>query len=179
MRIEKIILGILLLFLVSCKTASQNESITNPIIERNNLKADKEKIFPFPIGYVNDYEQIFTKEQSKKLEKLISDYEKSTTKEIAVVTIDSIEPYDNMKDFATDLSNEWRVGKFQKDNGLVIVFSKSLKELRISTGNNTEKILTDEICKKIIDSSMVPEFKKGEFYLGIEKGINELIAKWK
>ncbi|TDQ27534.1 TPM domain-containing protein [Tenacibaculum caenipelagi] len=176
MKTDKIILGFLLLFLVSLENFSQNDSIKKQIIEIINFK---NKNFPFPIGYVNDYEQIFTKEQNEKLEKLISDYEKSTTNEIAIVTISSIEPYDNINDFATDLSNDWGVGKSKKDNGLVIIISKNLRLIRISTGNNTEKILTDEICKKIIDNTMIPEFRKGEFYTGIKKGLNKLISKWK
>ena len=179
MKKQKIILGILLIFLTSFSVFSQNDTIKNPIVQRNSLKIDEKNNFPFPIGFVNDYEHIFTKEQNEKLEKLISDYEKLTTREIAIVTINSIEPYDNFKDFSTDLSNDWGVGKYKKDNGLVIVFSKNLKELRISTGNETEKILTNEICKKIIDNFMIPEFKNGKFYTGIEKGLIELINKWK
>ncbi|GAA4239678.1 hypothetical protein GCM10022291_34970 [Postechiella marina] len=53
-----------------------------------------------------------------------------------------------------------------------------MRKIRISTGHGTEKILTDEICKKIIDQTIIPEFKNGDYYSGIEKGITELIAKW-
>ena len=65
------------------------------------------------------------------------------------------------------------------NNGLVIVVSKNLKQTAISTGFGTEKILTDLICKKVIDSVMIPEFKKDEFSTGIKKGLAELISKWK
>lgn len=135
--------------------------------------------FTKPIGYVNDFENIFTSEQRIKLDKRIGVYELETTNEIVIVTIDSIEPYENINDFATDLSNEWGIGKTEKNNGLLILFSKSLREIRISTGLGTEKILTDEICKKVIDQTIIPEFKKGNYYNGIEKGLTELIAKWK
>ncbi|MDP2060027.1 MAG: TPM domain-containing protein, partial [Flavobacteriaceae bacterium] len=46
-------------------------------------------------------------------------------------------------------------------------------------GTGTEMILTDEICKEVIDNTIIPEFKNGEFYSGIKKGVNELIKKWK
>ncbi|REH45858.1 TLP18.3/Psb32/MOLO-1 phosphatase superfamily protein [Tenacibaculum gallaicum] len=61
---------------------------------------------------------------------------------------------------------------------MTIVFSKTLRKIRISTGIGTEHILTDEICKDVIEKTIIPKFKKGEYYLGIEKGITELIAKW-
>ncbi len=77
------------------------------------------------------------------------------------------------------MSNEWGIGKAEKNNGLLILFSKSLGEIQISTGTGTEKILTDKICKKVIDQIIIPEFKKGEFHNGIKKGLEKLITEWK
>ena len=70
------------------------------------------------------------------------------------------------------------IGLKEKDNGLSIVFSKSLKKIKISTGIGTEKVLTDVICKKIIDQTIISEFENGDYYNGIEKGLAELITKW-
>ena len=53
-----------------------------------------------------------------------------------------------------------------------------LREIRISTGLGTEKTLTDEICKKVIDSIIIPEFKNENYYEGVEKGIRSLIKQW-
>ena len=142
-------------------------------------EADSITKFPKPIGFVNDFEQIFTIEQRQLLEMKLTEYEKSTTREFVIITIDSIKPYENIKNFATDLSNEWGIGKKETNNGIAIVMSKSLRQIRISTGLGTEKILTDEICKNIIDQTIIPEFKNGDYYSGIEKGITELMSKWK
>ncbi|MFD1161091.1 TPM domain-containing protein [Hwangdonia seohaensis] len=144
----------------------------------SNLVLDSIGNFPLPIGYVSDYEKIFSERQISHLTKLIIDYEQKTTREIAIVTISSIEPYENVKDYATDLANEWKIGKPEKDNGLIILFSKNLRQIRIATGTGTEQKLTDEICKKVIDSTIVPEFKKGKYYNGIESGLKELMKRW-
>lgn len=167
----------LLLFLIVLATeVSAQETELNETGSSVSL-VNKLKI-PHPIGYVNDFEDILNSEQKNKLGQTIHEYEKQTTREIVIVTVKTIEPYDDIKDFATDLSNMWGVGKREKDNGLAIIFSKSLKQVRISTGYGTEKILTDDICKKVINEVMIPEFKKGEYYIGIEKDLAELIAKW-
>ena len=68
---------------------------------------------------------------------------------------------------------------WKKNNGLTIVVCNSCRQIGIATGYGTELILTDEICKKVIDETIIPEFKNGEFYNGIKKGVTELIAKWK
>ena len=178
MRIIKLIIGIFLLGLIACKTNNVPESNVNPIVQKNPTEYDGMR-FPKPIGFVSDYENVFTIEQRQILEKRLTEYEQSTTREFVIITVDSIKPYENLKKFATDLSNDWRIGKKETNNGLSIIFSKSLREIRISTGLGTEKILTDEICKNIIDQTIIPEFKNGDYYSGIEKGITELIAKWK
>tara|TARA_R110002072_G_scaffold283857_1_gene447528 strand:- start:2935 stop:3525 length:591 start_codon:yes stop_codon:yes gene_type:complete len=134
--------------------------------------------FPFPIGSVSDYENVFNESQISELTEIISDYENETTREIAIVTIKTIEPYDNITDYSTDLANEWGIGNPETDNGLLILFSKNLREIRISTGLGTEKKLTDEICKRVIDETIVPRFKNEEYYSGIENGLRELIKYW-
>ncbi|MFC6999044.1 TPM domain-containing protein [Rufibacter roseus] len=139
----------------------------------------KESKFPKPIGYVNDFENILSKEQIKELTEIITSFERKTTNQIAVVTISSVEPYSDFDQYALDLSKEWGVGRKEKNNGLTIVFSKSLSKIRISTGLGTEKVLTDEICQSIIDQFMVPKFKEGQFYDGISSGLTELIKHWK
>jgi len=146
---------------------------------KSDLVLDSIGDFPFPIGSVSDYEKIFNDVQISNLTKIISEYEEKTTREIAIVTVNSIEPYENISDYSTDLANEWGIGNSETDNGLLILFSKNLREIRISTGYGTEKILTDELCKKVIDETIIPEFKKGDYYSGIEKGMTELIKKWK
>jgi len=135
--------------------------------------------FPKPIGIINDFGQIFTESQRTELSKILYDYDIETTRQIVVVTIDSIKPYDNIQRYATDLGQTWGVGNAEKDNGLVIVVCNPCRQIGIATGTGTELILKDEICKEVIDNTIIPEFKNGEFYIGIKKGVAELIEKWK
>ncbi len=134
--------------------------------------------FRAPIGYVNDFENVFKENEMNTLEALLVDYEQRSTNEIVVVTIDSITPFNNIHRFSTELGNKWKVGKEDKDNDLIIVFSKKLKSIGISTGYGTEKILTDLVCKKVIDSTITPKFKRAEYFMGIKNGIEEFISKW-
>ncbi|MFB9865114.1 TPM domain-containing protein [Rufibacter immobilis] len=137
-----------------------------------------ERKFPRPVGYVNDFENILTPEQVEALNKILVDYKQKTTNEIAVVTVPSIAPYSDFDEYALELSKEWGVGEKGKNNGLTIVFSKTLTRVRISTGLGTEKILTDEVCQRVVDQIMVPNFQKGKLYEGISLGTAELIKLW-
>ncbi len=144
----------------------------------NSPVFDSIRNFPVPIGSISDYENVFSKDQINTLTTIIADYEQKTTREIAIVSIQAIEPYDNIAAYTIDLSNEWGIGKAETNNGLLILFSTNLRKIRIATGLGTEKILTDTICKRIIDQVIIPEFKKGNHYNGIEKGLIALINAW-
>ncbi|NIJ46631.1 uncharacterized protein FHR24_003126 [Wenyingzhuangia heitensis] len=177
MKTRKIKINLFLILLISITSLCNSQSIEKET--RNLFFAPLKKEFPIPLGFINDFENILTKEERRELNNIISNFEKSSSNEIAIITINSIKPYTDIKQFTEDLSNEWGVGKKNKKNGLTILFSKNLRKIQISTGLNTEKIITNEICKNVIDYEIIPEFKKGKYYSGIRKGLMKLIEKWK
>lgn len=128
---------------------------------------------------VFDRENILTGVRVKELNQIISDFEKETTNEIAVVTTDNIGDHEKMVFYADEFGNEHGVGKPGKDNGLAIVFSKTLRETFIATGHYTESILKDEVCREIVDSLMIPEFKQENYFAGIKKGLEGCIRMWR
>lgn len=140
-------------------------------------KADVQ--FPNRVGYVNDFEGIFTPEQVKVLNEQVAKHEKETTNDIAIATIASFEPYANLFDYSLALANQWDIGRKDKKNGIVIVMGKQIRQIRIQVGYGLESKLRDEEAKRIIDQTMVPEFKKGDYYAGLKKGLAEIIKEIK
>jgi uncharacterized protein len=135
----------------------------------------------FPIkslGSTSDYEHIFTSDQISELDSIISKFEKETTNEIAIVTIDSSwttkERFDSL---VLTIANDWGVGKKGINNGLVIGISTGLRKIRISNGYGIEAKLTDAETKKIIDDIILPEFKKGNYFIGTKNGLLALMLK--
>jgi uncharacterized protein len=135
--------------------------------------------FPAATGNVNDFENLFNAKQIAELEKIISDFERETGNRIVVASIENITPYEKFDQYTLDLSNHWSAGTPEKDNGLTVMFSKSLRQIRISTGNGIENVISDEECKEVIDTAIIPEFKKGNFYDGVKLGVLKLIELWK
>lgn len=172
----KILILFLTLNLLSCKGSAQETK--EPKTEIDFSETIK-STFPKPIGIINDYGKVFLELQRTELSKVLYDYNIETTRQIVVVTIDSIKPYQNIQKYAVDLGNEWGIGNAEKNNGLTIVVCNPCRQIGIATGTGTELILTDEICKNVIDQTIIPEFKNGKFYGGIKNGVAELIKKWK
>ena len=131
------------------------------------------------ISWIYDYEEILTKSQERYLNSIISDYEKKSTNEIMIVTSKDIGEFETAIQYAADFGSTREVGKNGKDNGLVIFVSKNLSETALSTGYGTDKTFKDEICKKIVDSCMIPLFREEKYFDGIKVGIDECIKEWK
>ena len=174
----KILILFLTLNLLSCKGLAQESETKKPTPEFDFSDMEK-STFPKPVGIINDFGQVFTESQRTELTKVLYNYDIETTRQIIVVTIDSIKPYRNIQKYTTDLGNNWGVGTAEKNNGLIIVVCNACRQIGIATGTGTELILTDEICKNVIDQTIIPEFKNGNFYGGIKNGVVELIKKWK
>ena len=119
---------------------------------------------------VLDTEHDLTLIQISKLDSLFRSHEKKTTNEIALVTTQDYKPDTSILFFAVNFGRKYGVGKKNKNNGVVIVFSANNRQTIISTGYGTEKILKDEIAKKIIDSLMLPLFKQARIFDGLWEG---------
>ena len=74
-------------------------------------------------------------------------HEKITTNEIALVTTPDYGTDSTLERFALNFGNKYGIGKKEKNNGVLIVFTNAIRQTRISTGYGTEKVLKDEIAK--------------------------------
>ncbi|MFV0565672.1 MAG: TPM domain-containing protein [Flavobacteriaceae bacterium] len=164
---------IFILIFLSYKTTKEDTAAEPQKTELNVLQ------FPQQIGFVNDFEKIFTEENIKSLENILSNYKTNYNREIAIITIESIPENIDFYQYAIQISEHWKTGNDSKGNGLTIVLSKTLRKVRISTTGKTKALyLSDEFCEKVIHETMIPEFKKGNYYNGVSLGINKLIEQW-
>jgi uncharacterized protein len=132
-------------------------------------------VIPEPKGYINDFAGMISKESTKSLEDQLSEYEKQTTNEIAVVTVKTIGGK-TIEDYSIALAEKWKVGKENKDNGVILLIAKEEKKIRIEVGYGLEATLTDGEAKQIIDQEISPRFKSDDFAGGIQAGVNSIIA---
>ncbi|WP_064965821.1 TPM domain-containing protein [Tenacibaculum ovolyticum] len=180
MKIDtKVVIIFLALSLLSLKGIAQETDSKKTLFEFNLSTVKKFKETKLNGQIVNDYDSIFSPSQRKELSNIIYNYNIKTTRQIVVVTINSIHPYTDIQKMATALGKYWRVGTTEKDNGLIILLCKPCKQISIATGIGTKLILTDKVCKETVDKTIIPLFKHGEFYNGVKTGMIELIKKWK
>jgi uncharacterized protein len=132
---------------------------------------------PKPAGFVTDYEGVFTEKEKAILNEIITIYERKSSNEIAVVSVVSIDPYKSMADYSLALGNKWGVGKKNKNNGVIIVFGRKIRQVWIRVGDGLRSKLGNEEIKTIIDTKIIPEFRKEDYFTGIKNGIDAIIEK--
>ncbi len=158
--------------------ASVRGSLAAQVSAATPARAPEQDTIPRPVGYINDFEHLFTPEQSDTLDNMLHDYEQRTTIEIAVLTADSsLTMYGNFDFFTLKTMSAWRVGKKESNNGMLIGISRSFRKIRIQDGGGIEKVLSNADTKKIIDESFIPFFKKGQYYEGLLNGLKTLMQR--
>lgn len=120
--------------------------------------------------YVTDYTNTLTKEQNLDISKQLGDLEKATKYQVAVVMLNDIDG-DYIEHYAVKLYEKLGLGNADTKQGALFLISKNTREMRIEVGYGLEPILTDGITKNILDNYVRPEFKNGNYYEGIKKGV--------
>lgn len=124
---------------------------------------------------VYDQAQMMTKPEAQKLERKLINYSDTTSTQIVVITINSLEGND-IAMYATELAHKWGIGQKGKDNGIVLLVSKTDRKMTIRTGYGVEHLLTDALSRRIIENIITPQFKRGNFYQGLDEGTDAIIA---
>lgn len=133
---------------------------------------------PVPPRLVNDYADILTDKQERMLEHKLVAYNDSTSTQICVVTVTSLDGTTS-DDFAQKLGEKWGVGG-KENNGVVILVkpktSDELGDVSIQVGYGMEPYITDAVNYGIRTKEMIPAFKEGNYYKGIDNAVDAIIG---
>lgn len=129
---------------------------------------------PSPPRLVNDYANVLTAAQQSELEAKLVAFDKSTSTQIAIVIVNSVEGRD-IAEVGTELLRSWGVGGSKNNNGVVLLVAYKDRKLNISTGYGLEKSLPDITAQQIIDYTIKPRFKGSDYYHGLDEGVTAIM----
>lgn len=130
---------------------------------------------PKPTGkLISDYARILNQKQEERLEKKLRKYLEVSSTEIAVVTILSLEGEDP-KLYTKELIQQWLTSRNSSIKSLMVLISAQDQEIVIQNAFGLESVLVDDITQPIVDVHMLPKFKLGNYYGGIDAGTDQII----
>lgn len=100
-------------------------------------------------------------------------YNDTTSTEIMIVIIPTTKG-ENIGLLAPKWGHKWEIGQAKEDNGVFILLAKEDRKIWISPGYGVEDRLTAGINGTIIRSIIIPEFKKGDYFAGLDKGTDAI-----
>lgn len=128
---------------------------------------------PNPPRLVNDAAGVLSSDQVETLERKLVALDDSTSNQIAVVLIKSLGDY-AIEDYAVKLFREWGIGNKKTNNGILIIAAIDDRKMWIEIGYGLEGAIPDVTASSIYRNEMVPEFRKQNYYQGIDNAINAL-----
>lgn len=122
---------------------------------------------------VYDYGKVLSDTEKSSLEEKLIRYSDSTTTQIVVVTVPTINGED-IGLLAPKWGHTWGVGQAKEDNGVFILLAVKERKIWIAPGYGVEDRLTAGINGELIRNIIIPEFKAGSYFQGLDKGADAI-----
>jgi uncharacterized protein len=124
---------------------------------------------------VHDEAHILSQNTIDILEASLKTHEDSTTNQVAVLIIPSLEG-DVLEEYSLRVAHdEWKLGTKGNDNGVLLLIAVEDRKMRIEVGEGLEGVLTDAITSRIIRNEIAPAFRNQSYDVGITDGVNAII----
>jgi uncharacterized protein len=125
---------------------------------------------------VVDQTRTLSPSQQGALEQKLAAFQQRKGSQVAVLIVPTTEP-ESIEPFATRVFDQWKPGRGKVngkwvDDGVILLVAKNDRKMRFEVGYGLEGALPDATAKRIIDETIAPLFKQGDFYGGIDAGVD-------
>lgn len=122
---------------------------------------------------VTDQIGLLSSSQREVMEAQLSALEKEKGSQVAVLIVSSTSP-ETIEQYSIRVADEWKLGRSDPDDGVLFLVAKADRKVRIEVGYGLEGAIPDAIAKRIIENNVIPHFRDGDYYLGIEEGLESI-----
>jgi uncharacterized protein len=130
--------------------------------------------FPALTGRVVDEAGLLDVTMRAQLDQTLAELEAKTSDQLVVVTLKSLQGT-SIEDYGYQLGRHWQIGQKDKNNGVLLIVAPNERKVRIEVGYGLEGTLTDAISSFIVQNSILPRFKAGDFAGGIRRGAEDIV----
>jgi len=129
---------------------------------------------PTPKEFLNDYAGVTSVSKQKELNGQLAQFCKATSNQVVVAIFPKLDSNLSMDEYTIKVANSWEVGQRGKNNGVVLFVFVNDRKMRIQVGLGLTNVLTDNLCKKIIDEDLKPRFRNADFEGGLTDGVKSI-----
>lgn len=123
---------------------------------------------------VTDLTGTLSDAQKASMEAKLAQFEEKKGSQITVLIVPTTQPED-IAQYSLRVVEKWKIGRSKVDDGVLLIIAKNDRRLRIEVGYGLEGVLNDATSKRIISEVIGPYFKQGQYFEGIDSGLNKII----
>ncbi len=110
-----------------------------------------------------------------RIEAKLAELEAKKGSQLAVLIVPTTQP-EEIEQYGIRVADVWKIGRKDVDDGAILIVAKDDRRVRIEVGKGLEGALPDAIANRIIDETITPHFKQGDYDGGVEAGIDQMIS---
>jgi uncharacterized protein len=110
-----------------------------------------------------------------RIETKLANLELKKGSQIAVLIVPTTQPQE-IEQYGIRVADQWKLGRKGVDDGAILLIAKDDRRARIEVGYGLEGALPDVIARRIIDETVAPHFKLGDYDGGVEAGVDQMIS---
>ncbi|HUL46020.1 MAG TPA: YgcG family protein [Steroidobacteraceae bacterium] len=147
-----------------------------PLLFGFGLACGAQELQPIPklAARVTDLTGTLTAEQQTALEQKLSAFESAKGAQLAVLIVPTTQP-EEIEQYSIRVVDAWKLGRKGVDDGALLIVAKDDHKVRIEVGRGLEGVLTDALSNRILDETVKPAFRQGNFYGGIDAGLEQMM----
>jgi uncharacterized protein len=128
---------------------------------------------------VNDFAHVIDQQDAATIDQMIRRLKAATGDVVVVATVNTIEPYGDIREYANKLfENHGKgIGQKGKDNGLLILLALKERKVWVEVGYTLEQWITDGFAGETSRNYMVPQFRTGNYGAGMRAGTERIIGR--
>ena len=123
---------------------------------------------------VTDLTGTLTAEQQTALEQKLAAFESAKGSQLTVLLVPTTQP-EQIEQYSIRVVEQWKLGRQKVDDGALLIIARNDHHVRIEVGYGLEGVLTDAMCNRIISQTLRPAFLQGNYYGGIDAGLDQMM----
>ena len=123
---------------------------------------------------VTDLTATLDAQQKQTLEARLAAFEAKKGAQLAVLLVPTTQP-ETIEQYSLRVVEAWKLGRKKVDDGALLIIAKDDRALRIEVGYGLEGVLNDATANRIVEEIIVPQFKRGDFFGGVDAGTAAII----
>ena len=135
-----------------------------------SLPVSAKKSYPAPTDafFVNDFANVISEADEQKMQALGEELYRKTKAQVVVVTVPNMQG-ETIENYGYDLANAWGIGDKDDDSGVLLLFAKEERKIRIEVGSGLEGQLPDGKTGRILDNYAIPLLRENHYSEGLER----------